>query len=49
VAKPQIPEHAVNYRGEMKEIDNETGKVKYVDMKKPVALDFKGDVTHKRY
>jgi hypothetical protein len=49
VPKPQIPEGAINARGWKKVVDNQTGRVKYVDMKIGAALDSGGDVTHERW
>jgi hypothetical protein len=48
VAKPQIPEGAVNLKGYQKVIDNQTGRVRYVDRKKGVILDAGGDPTTER-
>jgi hypothetical protein len=33
----------------MKLIDKTTGKVRYVDAKKPLALDADGDPTHEQF
>lgn len=36
-------------KGFMKVIDNETGKARWVDLKKPVSLDLQGDPTHDKF
>lgn len=49
VTKPQYQEGQINHSGEMKTIDNQTGKAKWIDAKKGLALDINGDPTHERY
>jgi hypothetical protein len=49
VAKQPLPEGAVNSKGFQKVRDRQTGRIKYVDRKKGVALDNSGDLTHERY
>lgn len=49
IPRTQQPEGSVNSKGYIKILDNETGKTRWIDKKKGVALDLQGDPTHDRF
>ncbi len=49
IAMPKRPEGFITMDGRQKVVDNQTGRVKYIDRKIGVALDEGGDLTHRRF